>query len=119
MKAWIWVLATGALAGCSEAGADPKTSYARAIDCQILTGLIVHYDPEATQEMRTETAYTMAAFGGEAAKLGAALGLTEEMINADKLSSFEGVQDRVRQVGTVAGSKEIQSSAQKCLRERP
>ncbi|HZG07579.1 MAG TPA: hypothetical protein VEZ70_01205 [Allosphingosinicella sp.] len=119
MKLGKWVVVLGCLAGCSEAGADTRTAYNRATECQVFTTLVAHYDPHATEELRSRMNDAKIAYYDEATRQGVALGLREEAMNADKLRYFEGVQDRVRQVGTVPGSKEIQDSAQKCLGERP
>lgn len=90
----VWALAI-VLMGCSPAKADGAGKYQRAIECEMLLGVIGTLDPKLSPSEVRLYAERNAAFGRIAAAAGAELGKKPLQIDEDRLAYLRDMKARL------------------------
>lgn len=111
------VIVGSLVAGCSAANSDPQSRYERAIECEVIVGVLGASHPELTRDQVVQFTEANAAYNRRSEEIGAELGKTPLQIDGDRRAFVPTLRARLRGGESERAVGGLMEDAQHCVTE--
>lgn len=101
--------------GCSASNGDRQSRYERAIECELVVGMLGASHPDLTRDQVVQFTETNAAYNRQTEALGAELGKTPLQIDGDRRNFLPTLRARLRGGEAERAVGRLMEDARRCV----